>query len=299
MNFLTASKKILVAGLAIGALIACSDGAQKLERKPRTKLKVTKKKELETKNEILVLARIPGPSENFTRLKPVLGKFNASLLSVLTQTDSLVIGSLQAGYLLADLTYSGAFERKKEVLRILADLNKSNQGLGMVDSTALSFLALSHKTKGYKDSLKKITTERYTDFLAQLRNRGRTDVVTFVRIGTWIETMHILLSTPVSKKNQKEMDAFLSAQKLVVDNLLILLVDEKNNIEVEFFRDKLSTILESFDAMKANVEAITVSKEGDTYVVKGGKKIEVDRPSLLKLKTLIVELKNYGVDELD
>lgn len=297
MRFLAVGRFLILSVLSVCLFLACSDGAKKLEKKPRTKLKIAKTKVVE--HEKLSLFRVPGPTEQFIRIKSVFSKFTPALMSIPKETDSLVLGALHTGYLLTDLAYAGSFSRKNESLQILNELKNFENKLGVNDSTIPQFLALSPKIKGYADSLKKITSEHYQLMMIKLRANKKPDLVTFVRIGSWVEMMSLLIGTEKAKGSESKMDSFLSAQKLVVENLLLSLMEEKNRVEVEFFRGKLTEILECFDGMVAKTETPVLIEQKDVYVLKGGRKVDISTKDKEKLKLLINDLKNYGVNEVD
>jgi len=294
----TSPKIVLMAFAMFFTLVSCENGEQKLKRKPLKPKKTLNVEKDSIELENWVIYRTPGTAEQSRAMKKFMSTYNSKLVYGLNPIDTLSIDkSLVLGVLLSDLSYCRSFGRKKEGQSILKKIKILQSQLNIVDS---SFQLLPKKMANQKiqSELDFAANNAYSNSIWALREQKQWTDLTKVKLGSWVQTMHISLNSRKNTKKKKELLEFLITQKIVTENLLYSLIEEGDDHEIDFFSNKLTLILEHYDQLFIEIDSVSLEKKEGFYVLSGNRTMianEVVFDEIAKVVDILRnEIGNYG-----
>jgi hypothetical protein len=128
------------------------------------------------------------------------------------------------------------------------------------------------------DSLMEISVSSFNEMDAYLRSQNRSNVSTLIVTGTWVEGMYITGSVIEQTKN-KELINRLGEQKDIVNILLIILENYKNDPNFT----ELSSYLQELKELYSKVKITTEFSEPKKMVVDGSLIIVQDEISHVEI----------------
>lgn len=194
--------------------------------------------------------KIPSPAELFVFLKEEKTIFKTTSLnpsanvSKYNTTDSRAINF---GIYAADLAYCSMFEKNQQTAEYYAVAKKIADELGLIEGFDKNITKRFENNIQNSDSLYQIANEAYWTAYSFLENEDKTNILPFIIIGNWIESVYIAIKSIDEFSPDDKVVQRVADQDLVLDNLLayLNLVDNKEDIEDLILKIKI--ILRTFE----------------------------------------------------
>ena len=173
------------------------------------------------------------------------------------------------GALSADLGYLNMYEKTGTAVNFLTIINGLADAMDIdqfFDFETIKRLATSSSDL---DSLMFISVYSFNKMDDHLREIQRSDLSSLMMAGVWIEGLY--LSTQIAKNNSNEdLKTMIGEQKLILNDLLIILENYRNEEVIAGYISDLELIKDVFDQVKITYtlgEPSTIEKDGMLIVV--------------------------------
>lgn len=173
------------------------------------------------------------------------------------------------GALSADLGYLNMYEKTGTAVNFLTIINGLADAMDIdqfFDFETIKRLATSSSDL---DSLMFISVYSFNKMDDHLREIQRSDLSSLMMAGVWIEGLY--LSTQIAKNNSNEdLKSMIGEQKLILNDLLIILENYKNEEVIAGYISDLELIKDVFDQVTITYtlgEPSTIEKDGMLIVV--------------------------------
>lgn len=209
--------------------------------------------------------KLPTPVELYRFLKEQNLPFKKELMNPSKNESKYNTADRKAlnfGVYASDLAYCAVFEKPQETYeyfktsRSLADQLSLAEGFNEVIAKRIE------KNLNNLDSLYDITSDAYWDACTYLESQGKEDVLAFIIVGSWIESVNITFGmVGVDKFSPtSEIVIRVAEQQLLLDNLLDYLTGVKKNDQMNKIILKLKDIQESYDKLYDNQPDVPITK---------------------------------------
>lgn len=216
----------------------------------------TSTKGLEISEEVLsdIIQQIPSPLEISVLLKESGTNYDKSLLNSadnVSEYNSNFAKALNLGIYGTDLGYTNIYEQNQDAIFYLGSIRSLAEGLSIgqfFDFSAISRLATNSKNL---DSLLLITTQNFNDINRYLQNQERANLSILILTGGWLEALHI--SNQVLQKNitNKELREKVGEQKIILENIMLLLSHyENSDPNISDLKKKMTALKNEFDKVE-------------------------------------------------
>lgn len=216
-----------------------------------------------------ILQQIPSPLEISVLLKESGKKYNASLLNSadnLPKYNSNYKKALNLGIYGTDLGYTNIYEQNQDGVKYISSIKSLADGLNIgqfFDIETIGRLATNSKNL---DSLLLITTQNFNSINHYLQTQGRANLSVLLLTGGWLEAVHITCNVAMSDPNNKELQEKIGEQKVILENIMLLL---------SFYKDSdqnMASLLTDMNELKAAFDKVNITytyKESTFEVVDG------------------------------
>ena len=225
---------------------------------------------LNSKSLVYTKYKLPLPVELYRFLKSKKVKFNKELLNPIENVENyhtIVSKAINLGFYSSDLAYCTVFGQNQESLVYFfttKDLSgELNISVGYSQATIDQFNANLENT----DSLYKIATNGYWKTCNYLEGNQDVNVLPFIIVGTWIESIHLAVNSS-DKNTKKQVMQIVAHQKESLNNLIQYIYDTmldmkvfKVNNHIQRVAGQLKDLQFSFDKIKAGEKSMEVSEE--------------------------------------
>jgi len=173
-----------------------------------------------------ILQRIPSPLEISVLLKESGKKYNGSYLNSpdkVSNYNSNYKKALNLGVYGTDLGYTNIYEQNQDGVKYMSSIKTLADGLSIgqfFDIETIGRLATNSKNL---DSLLLITTQNFNSINHYLQSRNQSNLSVLFLTGGWIEALNILCEVAAANPNNKEMQETIGEQKIILENILLLL----------------------------------------------------------------------------
>jgi len=173
-----------------------------------------------------ILGRIPSPLEISVLLKESGKKYNGSYLNSpesVSNYNSNYKKALNLGVYGTDLGYTNIYEQNQDGVKYMTSIKTLADGLSIgqfFDIETIGRLASNSKNL---DSLLLITTQNFNSINHYLQSRNQSNLSVLFLTGGWVEALNILCEVAAANPTNKEMQETIGEQKIILENILLLL----------------------------------------------------------------------------
>ncbi len=224
----------------------------------------------ETMNDII--QNIASPIEVAALIQSLHVPFSTSYLAdpekLSTSTTSFEM-AYSLGALSADLGYLNMYEKTGTAVNYLSSINKLADALQIgqfFDFTTIKRLAT---TNSDLDSLLFLSINSFNNMDDYLRETERSNLSALMIAGVWMEGLYLATQVAVQNNNE-DLKSMIGDQKLILNNLLAVLNNYKNETVIASFIADLETIKSVYEQVKITYEVgepETIEKDGMLIVV--------------------------------
>jgi len=173
-----------------------------------------------------ILGRIPSPLEISVLLKESGKKYNGGYLNSpesVSNYNSNYKKALNLGVYGTDLGYTNIYEQNQDGVKYMTSIKTLADGLSIgqfFDIETIGRLATNSKNL---DSLLLITTQNFNSINHYLQSRNQSNLSVLFLTGGWVEALNILCEVAAANPTNKEMQETIGEQKIILENILLLL----------------------------------------------------------------------------
>jgi hypothetical protein len=173
-----------------------------------------------------ILGRIPSPLEISVLLKESGKKYNGGYLNSpesVSNYNSNYKKALNLGVYGTDLGYTNIYEQNQDGVKYMSSIKTLADGLSIgqfFDIETIGRLATNSKNL---DSLLLITTQNFNSINHYLQSRNQSNLSVLFLTGGWVEALNILCEVAAANPTNKEMQETIGEQKIILENILLLL----------------------------------------------------------------------------
>ncbi len=214
-----------------------------------------------------MISSVPNPVEMSALLQKSDVVYSQDLLNPDSNIDNYNTNferSLNLGVYGTDLVYMNIYDRTVSTLAYLRNVKDLADDLRIgqfFDYETLNRLSESSRNV---DSVLYITNRGFDNMTRYLIDQNRSSIAILVAYGTWIESLYIATNVQTKPPNKDLIYQRIGEQKIVLDNLLLLLSNFRNDPNIdELFMDLMD--------LKKEFDNVSI-----TYVYKEPKMKEVD-----------------------
>ena len=216
-----------------------------------------------------ILQQIPSPLEISVLLKESGKKYNSAMLNSadnLPKYNSNYKKALNLGIYGTDLGYTNIYQQNQDGVKYISSIKSLADGLNIgqfFDIETIGRLATNSKNL---DSLLLITTQNFNSINHYLQTQGRANLSVLLLTGGWLEAVHITCNVAISDPNNKELQEKIGEQKVILENIMLLL---------SFYKDSdqnMASLLNDMNELKAAFDKVNITytyKESTFEVVDG------------------------------
>jgi hypothetical protein len=278
--------KFLKFGLLITLLSACGGGKQPDEKAFLESLDSTKTTGPSISEEVIdgILDQIPSPLEISVLLKESGKRYNASILNPadnISKYNSNYKKALNLGIYGTDLGYTNIYEQNQDGIKYISAIKNLADGLNIgqfFDIATIGKLATNSKNL---DSLLLITTQNFNSINHYLQEQSRANLSALLLTGGWLEAMHITCNVASSDPNNKELLEKIGEQKVILENIMLLL---------SFYKEadqNMASLLADMDELKKAFDKVNITytyKESTFEIVDGVMVIKDNSTTTIDIK---------------
>jgi len=204
----------------------------------------------ETVNEII--QNLASPIEVAALINSLNVPFSADYLadpeSLSTNTTSFEM-AYYLGALSADLGYLNMYNKTGTAGDYLSKINQLADALQIGQFFDFATIKRLAATSSDPDSLMFMSVNSFNNMDEYLRKTGRSNLSALMIAGTWMEGLY--LSTQVARVNSnEELKSMIGEQKLVLNDLLLVLNNYRNEVAIVRYINDLDIIKNAYDNVK-------------------------------------------------
>lgn len=243
-----------------------------------------------------IVYTIPSPNDQFDLLQNLGGEVNSVLVHDLAKledystTKSL---SLNFGIYAADAAYLMRFNQGKSVfMNYVSGLDKMGDKLGISQIYGKDLLETIEKAQDDTDLLYDITSDNYLKVYDKMIENDKSSHLALIIAGGWIETMHILFNTAGEFDEKKNIQESITEQRYVLENLINFISEFKSDSDVAEIIESLQSVARSYDNLDCESTEVEVKKdENNSVILYGGDSCSFTLESYNAMKAQINDLR--------
>ena len=236
-----------------------------------------------------ILQGIPAPLEISVLLKESGKKYNGAILNSpdnLSKYNSNYKRALNLGIYGTDLGYTNIYEQNQDGIKYMGSISELANGLNIgqfFEGETIARLATNSKNL---DSLLLITTQNFNSINQFLQTQDRANLSVLLLTGGWIEALHVLCEVAKSNPNNKELQETIGEQKIILENIMLLL---------SFYKESdpnMASLLSDMEQLKKSYDKVNITytyKESTFEVVDGVMVIKDNSTSTIDITPKDVE----------
>ena len=247
-----------------------------------------------------ILQRIPSPLEISVLLKESGKKYNGSYLNSpesVSNYNSNYKKALNLGVYGTDLGYTNIYEQNQDGVKYMTSIKTLADGLSIgqfFDIETIGRLATNSKNL---DSLLLITTQNFNSINHYLQSRNQSNLSVLFLTGGWVEALNILCEVAAANPTNKEMQETIGEQKIILENILLLLSFYKESDqnmasllmdmeELKKLYDKVNITYTYSESTFEIVDGVMVIKDNSSST------IQITSEDIANIKALTTSIRN-------
>lgn len=294
--------RILLVVFAALVLVACGSGKKADEKAFLQSLDSAKNSGTSIDQEVInsVLQQIPSPLEISVLLKESGTKYDLGLLNSpdnIASYNSNYKKALNLGIFGTDLGYTHIYEQNQDGLKFLESVKKLADELNIGQFFDIKTIGRLAGNSRNLDSLLLITTQNFNSINAYLQNQGRSNLSVLLLSGGWLEAMHLTCDVAVKDKKNKKLQETIGEQKIILEQIILLLSFYKDSDE------NMASLLKDMEELKGAFDNISITylyKESTMEVVNGvavvkdnsTTTIQITEQDIAKIKAITSSIRN-------
>lgn len=294
--------RILLVVFAAVVLVACGSGKKADEKAFLESLDSAKNSGTSIDQEVInsVLQQIPSPLEISVLLKESGTKYDLGLLNSpdnIASYNSNYKKALNLGIFGTDLGYTHIYEQNQDGLKFLESVKKLADELNIGQFFDIKTIGRLAGNSRNLDSLLLITTQNFNSINAYLQNQGRSNLSVLLLSGGWLEAMHLTCDVAVKDPKNKELQETIGEQKIILEQIILLLSFYKDSDE------NMASLLKDMEELKGAFDTISITylyKESTMEVVNGvavvkdnsTTTIQITEQDIAKIKAITSSIRN-------
>jgi hypothetical protein len=236
-----------------------------------------------------ILQSIPSPLEISVLLKESGTKYDASILNSaenLSKYNNNYKKALNLGIYGTDLGYTNIYQQNQDGIKYLTSIKSLADGLNIgqfFDIATIGRLATNSKNL---DSLLLITTQNFNSINQYLQTQSRANLSVLLLTGGWLEAMEITCQVAAKDPKNKELQEKIGEQKIILENIILLLGFYKDTDE------NMASLLKDMEQLKGAFDKINIVytyKESTMEVVNGVAMIKDNSTTTIQITPADVE----------
>lgn len=244
------------------------------------------------------LFSLPSPLEISTLVSKANLEYNSAIVNIASNTANYTTSFKQAvnlGIFGADLGYMNIYNQMPDLASYFAALKVLSKELGILSFLNPELLNRFEINKGNKDSLIYLVGLAYRMSDTFLINNERSDVAVLILAGGWIESVHFLISSLETNKNQLLINR-LGEQKYTLNSLIDVMRPYYNHHSDAFdaFFNQLIELAYVFDGVDISYsyKKPIIDVENKTTIIKSETKTTITDYQYTTIKTQLEEIRN-------
>jgi hypothetical protein len=230
-----------------------------------------------------ILQAIPSPLEISMLLKESGKKYNAGYLNSAdnrSKYNSNYKKALNLGIYGTDLGYTNIYEQNQDGVKYMEAIKDMADGLNIgqfFDIETVGRLATNSKNL---DSLLLITTQNFNSINNYLQTQNRANLSVLLLTGGWLEALHITCEVSNSNPGNKELQETIGEQKVILENIMLLLSFYKESDQ------NMASLLKDMEELKKAFDKVIITytyKESTFEIVDGVMVIKDNSSSTIQI----------------
>lgn len=247
-----------------------------------------------------ILGRIPSPLEISVLLKESGKKYNGGYLNSpesVSNYNSNYKKALNLGVYGTDLGYTNIYEQNQDGVKYMTSIKTLADGLSIgqfFDIETIGRLATNSKNL---DSLLLITTQNFNSINHYLQSRNQSNLSVLFLTGGWVEALNILCEVAAANPTNKEMQETIGEQKIILENILLLLSFYKESDQ------NMASLLTDMEELKKLYDKVNITytySESTFEIVDGvmvikdnsSSTIQITAEDIANIKALTTSIRN-------
>jgi len=253
-----------------------------------------------TMNEII--QNIASPIEVAALINSLNIPFSTSYLAdpenLSTSTNSFEM-AYNLGVLSADLGYLNMYEKTGTAVNYLSGINRLADALQIGQFFDIATIIQLATTSSDLDSLMFITINSFNNMEDYLRETDRSNLSALMIAGVWMESLFLATQVAVQNSNE-DLKSMIGEQKLILNDLLLILNDHKNEEVINGYINDLEIIKSIYDDVKITYvvdEPQTIEKDGMLMVIQSeASNVMMSDQTLQKIIEVTEQLRNMHLN---
>jgi len=204
-----------------------------------------------------IISNISSPVEMSSLIKESGVQFNYKYLNSTDNIDNYNTGFIQAlnlGVLGADLGYLNMYNKTGTVLSYITSIKTLADNLKVGQFFDFSMLKRLATNSDNLDSLMYISVSSFDQMDVFLRENNRSDVSALIVTGVWLEGLFLATQVVKDASSNKEIIERIGEQKLILNDLLIILNNYKRD-------KKFFDLIERINKIKSLFKEVSITYE--------------------------------------
>ncbi|MBN1252066.1 MAG: hypothetical protein JXA16_08010, partial [Bacteroidales bacterium] len=241
-------------------LISCSNSNNKEKQQNDNNQQIDRDKSENTvKSNVYTSYNLPLPIEIYKFLKNNNIEFNLQLLNskdkqANTFTD--ISKAINLGFYSSDLAYCTIFDQSQESVDYFSISIELAHELDITEGYDEKVLDRTYDNIENNDSLSNIAEEAYWKTCNYLEKNKKINILPFIIVGSWLESMHILTESSKNITDKKLIYAEIYNQKESLKNLIFYLFEVMNDSNAFIVNDDIQAVIKSLKLIQAEFEKI-------------------------------------------
>lgn len=247
------------------ALASCGGDKKNDEKALLDSLSNIQPKQAPVSKEIVndFIQSIPSPIEISVLIKEQGAKYDSKILNPTdnqSEYNTSFRQALNLGVYSTDLGYANIYDQKQDAIRYLDAVTEMANGLKIGQFFDFSTIKRLATNSSNLDSLLLITTQNFEKINSYLQDQNRSNQSVLILTGGWLESLYLTCEV-VKKYPSQQFKERVGEQKVILDQLLLLLDFYKDDANVQALIGDLNTLKSKFDA-------VTVTREYKKSTIK-------------------------------